>query len=203
MTRRTIGLILILALGLCGPSVYAQALRPPVRWDLTVDGHFGMPRGYVKVGEHDIAGTRLCLHDDLGMNLSKTVALQVGYHLTTQDTLRFSFLRLFLEGTTTLPEDVLFIGSTLLGGTRLDSAPEFYRATLVSEEGVSSLPADGASLEPDDLDDTDEDASTFTVLTAGVLRRPPAPARSDSLDVTSARRWPSHYLARPQLLTRM
>jgi hypothetical protein len=109
----------------------------------------------------------------------------------------------------------LLIGTLLLAMPRAPTAwppPDLpspvVRAALYaplaldSGEGVSSLPGDGASLEPDDLDDTDDDASTLTVLTARALRRPPAPDRRDSLGVTSACRWPSPYLARPQLLTR-
>jgi hypothetical protein len=74
---------------------------------------------------------------------------------------------------------------------------------LASGEGIASLPGDGVSLEPDDLDDTnDDDSSTLAVLPAQALHRPPVPAHRDSLGVTSARLWPSHYLWRPQLLTR-
>jgi len=75
---------------------------------------------------------------------------------------------------------------------------------LASGAGVSALPGDGVSLEPDDLEDTDDDdASTLAVRTAQALRRPPVPAGRDRLGVTSARLWPSRNLARPQLLTRM
>jgi hypothetical protein len=74
---------------------------------------------------------------------------------------------------------------------------------LASGDGIASLPGDGVSLEPDDLDDpNDDDASPLAVLTAKALHRPPVPAHRDSLGVTSARLWPSHYLWRPQLLTR-
>ena len=76
--------------------------------------------------------------------------------------------------------------------------------SLASGAGIASLPGDGVGLEPDDLDATDDDdSSTLAVRTAKVLRRPPVAARRDRLGVTSARLWPSHYLARPQLLTRM
>jgi hypothetical protein len=109
-----------------------------------VEGRVGLPRGYVKVGENEVPGTRLRLHSDLGIDLSETAALQVGYHLTEKDTVRFSFLRLFFDGTTTLPQDVLFNGATLLGGTHLDTTPEFYRATLAYERTLLPLPGGGA-----------------------------------------------------------
>jgi hypothetical protein len=135
--------LLVLMGSLCASHVDAQSAPLPTRWEIAMEGRFGLPRGYVKVGEHDISGTRLHLHDDLGIDLSKAAELQVGYHLPTQDTLRFSFLTLFLDGSTTLPHDVLFNGSTLLGGTRLDTSPEFYRVTLAYERTLLPLPAGG------------------------------------------------------------
>jgi hypothetical protein len=111
--------------------------------DIALEGQFGLPRGYAKVGENGIDGTRLNLHDDLGIDLSKAAELHVAYHLTARDTLRFSFLSLFLDGTTILPHDVLFNGSTLLGGTRLDTNTDLYRITLAYERTLFPLPAGG------------------------------------------------------------
>jgi hypothetical protein len=130
-------------IGLCAHHVHAQAVRLPAPWDIALEGRFGLPRGYVKVGEHGIDGTRLKLHDDLGLDPSKAAELRVTYHLTARDTLRFSFLSLSLDGTTTLPDDILFNGSRLLGGTRLDTNADLYRITLAYERTLVSLPGGG------------------------------------------------------------
>ncbi len=141
--RFSVRSLLLFMIAPYGHYAHAQARGVPARWDIALEGQFGVPRGHVKVGENGIDGTRLKLHDDLGIDLSKAAELQVAYHLTARDTLRFSLLSLFLDGTTTPPHDILFNGSTLLGGTRLDSNIDLYRISLAYERALFSLPAGG------------------------------------------------------------
>ncbi len=118
------------------PQASAQSDRPPTRWEIGLDGQAGIPDGSVKVGEFNFRGTRLRLHEELGVDLSTAAELRVGYHLTPRDTLRFSFLTLFLDGTKTLRDDVSFNGAFLAGGTVVRTSPQFYRASLTYERSL-------------------------------------------------------------------
>jgi hypothetical protein len=96
----------------------------------------GYPDGFVQVGENQYAGTRLSLHNDLGIDLLEGLEFDLGYHLTPQDRLYLSLQMLFLDGATTLSNDVFFNGTLLMGGTRLDTEtnfPDFARATAMYE----------------------------------------------------------------------
>jgi len=55
----------------------------------------------------------------------------------------------------------------------------------------------------DDLDEDIDDPAALAVLTARTCGHPLAPARQGIADVTSVHLWPSRFLLRPQLLTRL
>ena len=137
--RSLVGGLIALMCVVNPPQASAQSDLPPARWELALAVQTGIPGGDVKVGEFTFRGTRLRLHEDLGVDLSKAVELRVGYHLTPRDTLQFSFQTLFLDGTTTLRDDVSFNGATLAGGTTLRTRPQFYRASLAYEHTLLPL----------------------------------------------------------------
>ena len=72
----------------------------------------------------------------------------------------------------------------------------------VSARRVASA-RDSLALDVEDLDDEDDDPSPVMVLTSRKLNLPPVPVVMSVTRVTYARRRPSRYLARPQLLTRL
>jgi len=107
----------------------------PTAWQISLDGQVGIPRGYLKVGEFDVPGTRLRLHDDLGIDMSEAVEARLGYHLTPRDTLRVTFLYYFLRGGTTTPSPVTYDGQTF-PAAHLDSNADFYRISLDYERAL-------------------------------------------------------------------
>jgi Outer membrane protein beta-barrel domain len=115
------------------PAPIEDALPPA--WEISLDGQVGVPRGYLKVGEFNTPGTRLRLHDDLGIDMSEAVEAGLGYHLTSRDMLRVSFLYYFLRGSTTTPSPVTYNGEAFPAG-HLDSNADFYRISLAYERGL-------------------------------------------------------------------
>ena len=113
------------------------------RWEVTLDGQIGVPRGYIKVTETNAPGTRLRLHDDLGIDVSEAAELSVAYHFTPRDALRGTYLYAFLDGNTTLDHPVVFNGQTF-GPGRLHTDADFYRLTLQYERMVIALGGGGS-----------------------------------------------------------
>lgn len=68
--------------------------------------------------------------------------------------------------------------------------------------GLVSPPRDREALAAEDLDDEDS-PSSLAVLTVGALLLPPTPTDMGTPGVKPPFFWPSHYLTRPQLLTRL
>src|SRR5262245_58985329 len=48
----------------------AALVASDIPWEVWLDGRIGLPRGYVKVGENEVHGARLRLHQDLGIDVS-------------------------------------------------------------------------------------------------------------------------------------
>jgi hypothetical protein len=115
------------------PTATENALS--TAWEISLDGQVGIPRGYLKVGEFNIAGTRLRLHDGLGIDMSEAVEARLGYHLTPRDTLRVTFLYYFLRGHTTTASPVAYNGQIFPAG-HLDSNADFYRISLAYERAL-------------------------------------------------------------------
>src|SRR5258706_9284632 len=51
------------------------------RWEISVGGQVGAPRGFVKVGEFDRSGTKLGLKGDLGVDTYEDAQLGVAWHI--------------------------------------------------------------------------------------------------------------------------
>ena len=102
-------------------------------------GQVGVPRGDVQVRENQIRGTRLQLHRDLGIDTSESLTLGAAYHLTALDALRLTFDSVFLYGSSRLPTEVEFNGTTLRAGTDIDTRPEFFRLTALYERRLLAL----------------------------------------------------------------
>ena len=128
-------------LSLWVPTAHAAAANEGP-WEIAASGSVGIPSGWVKVGENQVAGTRLHFRGDLGIDTSGSAELRVGYHLDSLQTLRLSLQTIFLDGTTTLSRDVFFNGTTLERGTRLETQtdfPDFFRATITYERSLLPL----------------------------------------------------------------
>lgn len=115
------------------------------RWEISLGGQVGAPRGFVKVGEFDRSGSKLGLHGDLGIDTFEVAEVGAAVHLTERDTLRARFSYTFLYGSTTPPNDLAFNGALLQGGTQLRTRPVFTRMTGLYEHDFIHQP-DGALL---------------------------------------------------------
>ena len=118
----------------------------PDPFEISLGTEVGIPRGYVQVRENQLQGTHLSLHNDLGIDTIESVTVAAAYHLTPNDSLRLNFDTMFLYGSSTLSEDVLFNGALLQGGTTAESRPEFFRLTGLYERRLFDLSGGAASL---------------------------------------------------------
>ena len=142
LAPRVRGLARVAFLFICSrPSLAACAgsMASDSPWELSVGGQVGVPRGYVQVRENQIRGTRLQLHRDLGIDTSESLTLGAAYHLTALDALRLTFDSVFLYGSSRLPTEVEFNGTTLRAGTDIDTRPEFFRLTALYERRLLAL----------------------------------------------------------------
>lgn len=140
MCRRGVLLAAVTSFFAAGVAA-APAIGAP--WEVSLDTRIGVPRGYVKVRENEIQGTRLELHRDLGIDVSEVVAAGAAYHLDSRSAVRASFETVFLYGSATLPRDVFFNGATLAGGTTVRSRPEFFRMNIDYERDLVALARGG------------------------------------------------------------
>src|SRR5437016_8618339 len=95
--------------------ISAQPLAPVTlseRWDVSLHGQVGVPRGYLRVGENAMPGTRLRLHEDLGIDVSGGVEGSVAYHFTTQDAVRATIAATFIDGSSQTNHQVFYNGAT-------------------------------------------------------------------------------------------
>jgi hypothetical protein len=121
----------------------AEPASQPDRFELSLGAAVGIPRGYVQVRENQLQGTHLSLHGDLGIDTVESVTLAAAYHLSPNDSLRLIFDSIFLYGSSTLSQDVLFNGAQLQGGTTAQSRPEFFRLTGLYERHLLDLAGGG------------------------------------------------------------
>jgi hypothetical protein len=126
----------------------AQAEPPaqpdqPDRFEISLGTEVGIPRGHVQVRENQLQGTYLSLHGDLGIDTIEYVTVAGAYHFTPKDSLRLNFDTIFLYGSSTLSQDVLFNGALLQGGTTAESRPEFFRLTTFYERHLLDLASGG------------------------------------------------------------
>jgi hypothetical protein len=99
------------------------------RWEVSLDGRVGIPRGYVKVGENEINGTKLRLHDNLSIDISGALEVGAAFHFTPRDAIRGTFLYYFLDGGTNVPQTIAYNGDTF-GPGHVDTNTDFYRVSL-------------------------------------------------------------------------
>ncbi len=135
----------VLAVLLLEPGPAKGAASVEGRWEISLEGEAGIPRGYVQVGENQLVGTHLRLHEDLGVDSMETVEVEALRRLTSSSSLRLRFDSVFLYGTMQLGDDILFNGATLQGGTDLETRPDFFRMTTLFEKRLAEL-SGGATL---------------------------------------------------------
>jgi hypothetical protein len=119
-------------------SETATVLTDP-RWEVSLDGQIGVPRGYVKVGENEIPGTKLRLHEDLGIDISGALEVGAAFHFTPRDAIRGTFLYYFLDGGANMPQSIAYNGA-MFGPGHVDTNTDFYRFSLDYERELLNRP---------------------------------------------------------------
>ncbi len=117
------------------------SLRSP-HWEITLDGQVGIPGGHLQVGENNVPGTQLHLHQDLGIGPSEAVAGSVAYHFTPRDALRASALHFFLDGSATTSRPITYNGEPFAAG-HVHSTLDFTRLSLAYERLLVPIGAQG------------------------------------------------------------
>src|SRR2546425_10395498 len=87
MIRLLTTVALALILGVMSPTI-GEGQSLDSRWEVSLDGRLGVPSGYLRVGEAPLRGTRLRLHQDLGIDVSEALEASLAFHLTPRDALR-------------------------------------------------------------------------------------------------------------------
>ncbi len=118
--------LLAAALLLRAPPALAQH-HPEDTWRITLGAQLGTPTGWVQVRENEIEGTRLDLRRDLHITRLPVLELHIARHPERRTGLELTLTGYRLAGSTRLERDVLFNGSTLAGGTTLDTRTGFSR----------------------------------------------------------------------------
>ena len=164
--RKSIGLIACAAVLAAPLGCRAQAQAPtpgglaveaaleganPVmdgRWEVTLDGRIGFPRGRLKVGEFPTGsnksggggtpGTLLRLHT-LGIDVSEALEGAVALYVTPRDAVRASYLYYFLNGSSTPRVSVVYNGQEFAPG-QLRTNADFSRFSLAYERTLLSRP---------------------------------------------------------------
>lgn len=103
------------------------------RWEISLGGQIGAPKGFVKVGEFDRSGDKLRLNNDLNIDTFEVASLGAAVHLTDRDVLRARFDYTFLYGTTTRGAETAFNGALLAAGEPIRTRPVFTRITGLYE----------------------------------------------------------------------
>jgi hypothetical protein len=107
----------------------AALVIPDTPWEFSLDGRIGLPRGYVKVGENEVHGTHLRLHEDLGIDVSGVLEASVAFHMTPRDAIRASYLYYFLDGGAGFSQPIAFNAETF-GPGHVDTNTDFFRVSL-------------------------------------------------------------------------
>ncbi len=121
------------------------------RWEISIGGQIGAPKGFVKVGEFDRSGEKLRLNNDLNIDTFEVASVGAAVHLTDRDVLRARFDYTFLYGTTSRGTESAFNGALLAAGEPIRTRPVFTRITGLYEhefihEPSGALLAGGAGL---------------------------------------------------------
>lgn len=113
------------------------------RWRMGIGAAFGAPTGWVQVRERAIEGTRLDFHRDLGVRRDHSFQLRVEYRPRPGDGFGITVSSWALRGSTVLPADVTFNGTTLAGGSVLTTRTDFPGFIRVDMEGWRRIAALG------------------------------------------------------------
>jgi hypothetical protein len=136
---------LVLVLGVTWPTVSDGQSRPEESLTRPADSglevslatRLGMPSGYVRVGEGPLRGTRLRLHEDLGIDVSEALEASVALHVTPRDALRATYLYYFLDGGARVDPTASFNGDGF-GPGHVHINADFYRVSLDYERLLMS-----------------------------------------------------------------
>lgn len=115
-----------------GPDSFAQDSR----WELSLAGFVGRPSGYIRVGENALRGTRLRLHEDLGIDVSEAVEGSAAFHFTRRDAVRATYVYYFLDGRGLLDRSIVYNGEEFTSPGHVTTNADFYRLSLAYERLV-------------------------------------------------------------------
>lgn len=119
----------------------AQSSSQPT-WQIRIGAALGTPDGWIQVREREIEGTRLRFRRDLNVRRVHTFELRAEYHPRPGSGFGLTLTSWALNGTATLPADVLFNGTTLAGGTALTTDtdfPDFVHITIDAWRRLSQI----------------------------------------------------------------
>ena len=102
----------------------APAEARPRRLDVFGDGQFGLVNGFVSAREFNVEGDRFRF-GDLDVHTAESASVGVRFHKSDKTALEATTTFVHMRGSTTLTSDKVFNQTTLEGGTRLDSEPEW------------------------------------------------------------------------------
>ncbi len=119
----------------------APAAAPPRRLDVFGDGQFGLVNGFVSAREFNVEGDRFRF-GDLDVHTAESASVGVRFHKSDKTTLEATTTFVHLRGSTTLASDKVFNQTTLEGGTRLDSEPEWIEVRFTYLRRLTGKPAE-------------------------------------------------------------
>ena len=128
------------------PDVNATpAQARPRRLDVFGDGQFGLVSGFVSAREFNVEGDRFRF-GDLDVHTAESASVGVRFHKSDKTALEATTTLVHMRGSTNLTSDKVFNQTTLEGGTRLDSEPEwvevrftYLRRVMGETQGKSSV----------------------------------------------------------------
>jgi hypothetical protein len=107
----------------------APAEAGPRRLDVFGAGQFELVNGFVSAREFDVEGDRFRF-GDVDVRTAKSASVGVRFHKSDKTSLEATTRFVHMRGSTTLASDKVFNQTTLEGGTRLDSEPEWIEVRL-------------------------------------------------------------------------
>ncbi len=129
------GLAVLVLLGVVGGQAVAAQQVTGSRWRVGIGGGFGVPHGWVQVRERTIDGTRLDFRRDLGVRRDHFFDIAVEYRPRPNHDYGITVSSWALRGTAILPANVNFNGTTLAGGSALETHTDFPNFIRVDIEG--------------------------------------------------------------------
>jgi hypothetical protein len=122
--------------------VPADSARAAQHWQIAAEFRAGAPTGYVQVRENTVQGTRLPFGSGLNVHAIWAADLELDYAPDPRTRLSLTITNFGLSGTTTLAQDTYFNGTTLQGGTALNTDtnfPDYIAFTITGERRIAQL----------------------------------------------------------------